>query len=200
MAVAHYVPAAGFRWLLPLYDPLIALFTREQKWRGMILDSLELKPNDVLVDVGSGTGTLAIMAKQHMPRAEVIGIDPDPDALARSHRKAARKAPSVTFVQGFGGDVAKVVGVGRATKAVSSMVFHHMAPEIQVQTIASMRDALAPGGLLRIADFVEGRFEGPSEARLISDLKAAGFKNVRTIARFRLALSNAALIGGEKPR
>ena len=201
MAVAHgYVPAAGLRWLLPFYDPLLALFTRETKWRGMILESLELKPNDVLVDVGCGTGTLALMAKQGTPRAEVIGVDPDPDALARCAAKAARKNTTVSFLQGFGGDVARLVGTGRATKAVSSMVFHHMSPEVQVETIAAMRDALAPGGLIRIADFIEGQFEGPSEARLIGDLKAAGFENVRTIARFRIAFANAALIGGEKPK
>ncbi len=85
MAHAHaYLPAAGSRWLLPFYDPFVALFSREHKWRGAILNSLELKSDDVLVDIGCGTGTLAVMAKQRAPNAKVIGIDPDPDALARS--------------------------------------------------------------------------------------------------------------------
>lgn len=71
MAVAHhdFIPAAGRRWLLPLYDPMIALLTRERRWRGEILKSLDLEPGDIVVDVGCGTGTLAIMAKEQVPQA-----------------------------------------------------------------------------------------------------------------------------------
>lgn len=202
MTVTHndYVPAAGRHWLLPLYDPFIALLTRERRWRGAILKSLDLEPNDIVVDVGCGTGTLAVMAKAHMPQAQVIGIDPDPDALARAQKKAARKGVAVAFHRGFGNEVAKLVGSSRATKAVSSLAFHHMPAEMQAQTIASMRDALAPGGALRIADFVGGHFHGPAEGSLVDDLASAGLENVRTIGRFRVAFADVALVGGERPR
>ena len=202
MAAAHhdYLPAAGRHWLLPLYDPFIALFTRERGWRGEILKSLDLKPDDVLIDVGCGTGTLAVMAKEHMPKAQIIAIDPDPDALARAQKKAARKGVAVAFHRGFGNDVTKLVGSARATKVVSSLAFHHMPSEMQAQTIAAIRDALVPGGALRIADFVGGHFHGPAKGRLVDDLAAAGFENARSIGQFRLTFANVALVGAEKSR
>jgi FkbM family methyltransferase len=203
MSAAHhhdFIPAAGRRWLLPLYDPLLALLTRERAWRGEILRSLDIEPGDIVVDVGCGTGTLAIMAKEQAPQAEVIGADPDPDALARAQKKAARKGVAVGFHRGFGNETAKLVGAARATKVVSSLAFHHMAREMQAETLASMHAALAAGGVLRIADFVGGHFGGPGDGMLVQDLTAAGFENVRTIGQFRLMFGKVTLVGGEKPR
>lgn len=194
-----YVPAAGKHWLLFLYDPLVALTSREGQWRGAILDSLALEAEDTVVDVGCGTGTLAVMAKGRAPNARVIGVDPDPRALARAERKAKRKGMTVDFRQGFGDQVATLIGVGKATKAVSSMVLHHMPRAAQLATITAMRDALAPGGSIRIADFPGGHFNGPAEHSLIDDLAAAGFENARTLGRFRVAFAGAILVGAEKP-
>lgn len=193
-----YVPAAGKRWLLPLYDPFLALLTGERRWRGQIIASLDLQPDDTVVDVGCGTGTLAVMAKQAAPQATFIGIDPDPDALARAERKAARKGVSVSFRRGFGDETARIAGAGRMSKAVSSLALHHMPRAMQLQTIVAMRDALKPGGRLRIADFV-GHFGGAPEGDLVGDIAAAGFENARVLRRFRLAFSDAVLVGAEKP-
>lgn len=195
-----YVPAAGKHWLLFLYDPLVALTSRESQWRGTIIDSLALTREDIVVDVGCGTGTLAVMAKARTPGARVIGIDPDPRALARAAAKAKRKGISVEFKRGFGGETPALVGAGTATKAVSSMVLHHMPRETQLATIAAMRDALKPGGSIRIADFPGGHFNGPEEHSLIGDLSAAGFENARSLGRFRVAFADAILVGAEKPQ
>jgi SAM-dependent methyltransferase len=196
----HFIPAAGQRWLLPFYDPLLKALTRERRWRGDILDALALKAGDVLVDVGAGTGTLAIMAKERVPAAEVIGIDPDPDALARARTKAARKNIRVAFEQGFGGDVAKIVGRGRATKIVSTFAFHHMSEAAQAETIAAMLETLAPGGTLHIADFTGGHFfHEPDSGELIDDLKAAGFVNVCRVGEFHTIFGRVTRASGERP-
>jgi ubiquinone/menaquinone biosynthesis C-methylase UbiE len=194
----EYLPAAGKHWLLPLYDPLLALLTRERTWRGAIVSSLGLKPGDIVADVGCGTGTLAVMAKQAEPRAEFIGIDPDPNALARAARKAKRHGFEIAFRQGFGDETAKIAGAGRLTKVVSSMALHHMPHDEQARTIASMRDALVPGGAIRIADFVDGHF-GSENTALERDLTAAGFENARVLQRFRVAFSDTVLVAAEKP-
>jgi FkbM family methyltransferase len=195
-----YLPAAGKHWLLPLYDPFLALFTRERRWRGQILEALDLRPDDRVVDVGCGTGTLAILAKERVPGAEIVGIDPDPRALARARKKAARKGLAVTFQLGFGDEMAKIVGENWATKAVSSLALHHMKRAAQLATIAAMYAALRPGGAVRIADFVGGgHFNGYAEGGLIADLTAQGFENARSFGRFRAAFADAEIVGAEKP-
>jgi SAM-dependent methyltransferase len=194
-----YLPAAGKHWLLPLYDPLLALLTRERQWRGKIIASLDLKAGDKVVDVGCGTGTLAVMAKQTEPGAEIAGVDPDPNALALARKKATRKGAAVSFHHGFGDETAKLVGAGNTTKAVSSLALHHMPREMHLRTIAAIRDALKPGGAIRIADFVGGHFGGAPEADLVQDLRAAGFENARVLHRFRVVLSDAVLVAAEKP-
>jgi ubiquinone/menaquinone biosynthesis C-methylase UbiE len=204
MAMAHhhhhdFVPAAGRRWLLPLYDPLIALLTNEKHWRGQILQALDLRADDVLVDVGCGTGTLAIMAKQRAPQATVIGVDPDHEALARTRSKASRKGVALVLHQGFGNEVATLIGRSKATKVVSSFAFHHMPVDMQVETLASMRDALASGGTLVIADFVGGHFGGADDGTLEARIKAAGFENVRVLNRFRVAFSDVVVVAGKAP-
>jgi SAM-dependent methyltransferase len=43
-----------------------------------------------VLDLGCGTGTLVAQLKRHHPDLDVVGVDPDPRALARTRRKAKR--------------------------------------------------------------------------------------------------------------
>lgn len=49
-----YTPALGHRALTPLYDAVIALATRENVWRGRLIDAIALKAGERLLDVGCG--------------------------------------------------------------------------------------------------------------------------------------------------
>src|SRR6266849_8894036 len=93
-----YLPAAGHDWSLPLYDPIVKLLGGD-KIRRVLLDQASLQPGQRVLDIGCGTGTLAILSKRLHPDVEVVGIDPDPKALARARRKAAKAAVSIQFDQ-----------------------------------------------------------------------------------------------------
>jgi ubiquinone/menaquinone biosynthesis C-methylase UbiE len=95
-----YIPAAGHDWFLPLYDLMTKLMGADQARRAL-LDQAELWPVHRVLDIGCGTGSLAVLLKRLYPEVDVVGIDPDPKALARARQKAERAAVSLRFDQGF---------------------------------------------------------------------------------------------------
>src|SRR5688572_23444463 len=95
-----FVPAAGQHWLLPLYDPITRLLGAD-KARKALLDQADLRPGQRVLEVGCGTGTLIVSIKQRQPGVDVVGLDPDATALARTKRKAERAGVAVQLDRGF---------------------------------------------------------------------------------------------------
>jgi len=56
-----FVPALGHRFLTPLYDPLLRLHFRERELRSRLVDQMRIEAGHHVLDVGSGTGTLALL-------------------------------------------------------------------------------------------------------------------------------------------
>jgi ubiquinone/menaquinone biosynthesis C-methylase UbiE len=97
----RYLPAAGHDFFLPAYDPLMRVLGF-RRFMDALIDQAELQSGFRVLDVGCGTGTLAIRLLQRFPGIDVTGIDPDPKALALAGRKAARTGMSVRFTRAFG--------------------------------------------------------------------------------------------------
>ncbi len=90
MTAAKFTPALGYAALTPIYDCAIRLLTGEKTWRQKLLVQVAPADGEIGLDVGCGTGTLALIIKQRAPNARMIGVDPDPQVLARAAKKAAR--------------------------------------------------------------------------------------------------------------
>src|SRR4029077_2557745 len=95
-----YIPAASYHWLLPVFD-FVTKLTGADPTRSALLQQAELRPGQQILDIGCGTGSLAILVKQLNSKIEVFGLDPDPKALALARRKARRAGVSLHFDQGF---------------------------------------------------------------------------------------------------
>src|SRR5215831_11616060 len=96
----RFVPAAGLDWLLPLYDPVQLLLGGDAA-RAELVREARLEPGQRVLDLGCGTGSLALALARSAPGAEVVGIDPDPKALARARKKFARAGVTVRLDRGF---------------------------------------------------------------------------------------------------
>jgi ubiquinone/menaquinone biosynthesis C-methylase UbiE len=155
-----YLPAAGHDWLLPLYDPLVRLLGADTARRAL-LDQATVRSGDRVLDIGCGTGTLALLVKRLHPDVNVVGLDPDPKALVRAKRKAERSAVSIRLDQGFSHELP--YPEASFDRVFSTFMFHHLMVEQKEKTLYEVRRILTPGGSLHLLDFTatESRCYGP---------------------------------------
>lgn len=149
---ATFTPALGHRALTPLYDAVIALMTREGRWRNAFVRQISPQSGEVIVDVGCGTGTLVLALKRAAPAARIVGIDPDPEVLQQARAKAARANLDISFAQGFARDLASLIE-RPADKVISSLVFHQTPLAEKRAGLQAMHKSLKDSGEIHIADY-----------------------------------------------
>lgn len=151
-----YVPALGWQQLTPFYDAVVRILTREAAWRQALVEQVAPKPGQTILDVGCGTGSLAILLKRAEPDARIVGLDPDPSILSRAEVKARVAGVVIEWRQAFARDAASGGAIG--DKAVSSLVFHQVPMAEKEAGICAMIAAVRrPGGEVHIADFARQR-------------------------------------------
>lgn len=145
-----YLKAAGSDRLAPFYD-LIARFTmNERRVRRRVIARAALGPGKRLLDIGCGTGTLALMAQRRYPDAEVVGVDGDPVILDIARRKAAREGVALPFDEGM--SYALPYPDASFDAVTSMLMLHHLTHDQQARTLAEVWRVLRPGGRFVIAD------------------------------------------------
>lgn len=150
MSDTSFTPALGRFAPTRFYDPVVAL-TRERLWRQLTVMYVAPRPGDVIVDVGCGTGSLALLLARVQPAATIVGVDPDPEVLAAARRKAAGAA--VRWQEGLGDALVPLLGAASVDTAVSSLVLHQCPVPVKQAILASMSAVLRPGGRLVVADY-----------------------------------------------
>ncbi len=147
----NYVPALGFHWLTPLYDAVVGLTTRERAFKRALIEQACIDPDHRILDVGCGTGTLAIWIKEYQPKTEVIGVDGDPAILAIASRKSNRVGVSVQFDGALSFDLP--YPEAHFDRVVSSLFFHHLSWRDKQRTAQELFRILKPGAELHVADW-----------------------------------------------
>lgn len=144
-----YVYALGSRWLTPLYDPFFAAFMPEKRMRAAVVE--RLASGESVLDLGCGTGSLAVLIKHERPLCRVVGIDGDPRILEIARQKSARRRLAVELRVA---DAAKLPFDAAAFDAVvSSMMFHHLPPETKRSALLECVRVLKLGGRMLLMDF-----------------------------------------------
>jgi ubiquinone/menaquinone biosynthesis C-methylase UbiE len=210
-----YLPAAGRMRLAGLYDPVLAATMRERTFRGRLVSrTLAGKPSRLL-DLGTGTGSLAIALHDADPEIHVTGLDPDPQVLARAAAKAGPDR-DIDWVHGYSEDLPFA---GQSFDAVScSLMFHHLENDTKQLALRQCLRVLEPGGWLQIADWGAARdpvmwtaflsirlLDGftPTQAhaagKLPGMIEAAGFTDVEVYERLRTYWGPLELIAARAP-
>jgi ubiquinone/menaquinone biosynthesis C-methylase UbiE len=143
------------------YDFFVWLMTggREGAMRERILKLARLLPGEAVLDVGCGTGTLAIAAKRQVGAAgKVHGIDASPEMLARAGKKAQAAGVDVAFTEA----PAQALPFPDASfdAVLTSVMLHHLPRPARAQCAAEMRRVLKPGGRVLAVDFAVSQEKG----------------------------------------
>jgi ubiquinone/menaquinone biosynthesis C-methylase UbiE len=180
-----YLPALRFPALTRIYDPVVGLTTRERRFKELLVDQAAPATGQRILDLGCGTGTLAIQVKRRAPGAEVVGLDADPEMLSRAREKAERAGVELTLTEGFSNELPfEDAGFDRV---LSTLFFHHLDPEPKRETAREIARVLRKGGELHVADWGK-----PSDPAM-----AVAFLGIRLLDGFENTADN---VHGDLPR
>jgi ubiquinone/menaquinone biosynthesis C-methylase UbiE len=180
-----------FHWALA-YDLLLWLFwgKKERRYRQNVLQLAAIQPGASVLDIGCGTGTLAIAAKNVVGLAGLVaGIDASPEMIARATRKAARAAAEIDFKLASANSLPFADATFDAV--LTTTVLHCLPRQALGQCFSEMRRVLKPSGRFLAIDFGlshESRHSLMGHMRhhrafdiysVIPDIEQAGFREVR---------------------
>ena len=160
----EYIPALGLRILTPFYDFIQKWIVRDKRYKSRLIEQAQLQAGMHVMDLGCGTGTLAIMAKQAQPNAEVVGLDADPEMLKVALAKKDQEKLDVKFEVGFTN--ALPYPDASFDRVLSSIMIHHLKTPDKEKTAREIYRVLKPGGQLHVIDFgkpstLYGKLLGP---------------------------------------
>jgi ubiquinone/menaquinone biosynthesis C-methylase UbiE len=151
MTDSRYVPAAGRAGLTRFYDAGVRLTMRERLWRPMIVEQVVSNGPKLVLDLGCGTGALAIPIAQRLDTARVVGVDGDAEVLDIARSKPGGEA--VEWIECFADEVP--LEDATVDSVVTSLVLHHLPLTTKLAALTEARRVLRPDGQLVLADWAK---------------------------------------------
>jgi ubiquinone/menaquinone biosynthesis C-methylase UbiE len=136
------------------YDLLVWLmvFGRERRFREKLLEPARLQTGESVLDVGCGTGSLAMVAKRRVgPTGTVAGIDASKEMIARAKRKAEKARLDIAFEIASADSLP--VRDASFDVALCTVTLHHLPRSIRTGAVREMGRVLRPGGRMLLVDF-----------------------------------------------
>jgi demethylmenaquinone methyltransferase/2-methoxy-6-polyprenyl-1,4-benzoquinol methylase/phosphoethanolamine N-methyltransferase len=171
----------------------VMTFGRDRTVREKLIELAAPAPGEKVLDVGCGTGTLAIAIKRQAGAGEVHGIDASPEMVLVAKEKSAKGGSDIDF------RVALIEAIpfpdASFDLVTSSLMLHHLPDNLKAKGFLEIRRVLKPGGRFMAMDFavpshsplghllpIFGHSRGESMVdKLAPMLKDAGFSEVEGI-------------------
>jgi len=147
-----------------------------------VVENLDLRPTDVVADIGAGTGYFAFRIAPHVPEGRVLAVDIQPEMLAIIERRAEEEGvPNVAPIWGAEDTPRLQAGAVDVSLIVDS--YHEFYyPREMAEAIF---EATRPGGRIVLVEYRAEDASVPirplhkmSEAQARRELEAAGFRFV----------------------
>jgi ubiquinone/menaquinone biosynthesis C-methylase UbiE len=210
-----FVPALGVDWLTPLYDT-VAWLMGERALKRRLIAQAAIEPGQAVLDVGSGTGTLLMLAHEAAPGARLSGVDIDPRIIAIARAKLAAAGIPAEIVQGSA--TAPPLPPASFDRVLTTLVLHHLTTAQKGEAFAAIRRLLKPGGELHVADWGKPQnllmeiaalsfryFDGDEttganlRGELPAMMRTAGFVDVREVEHRMTPLGTLAYLRATAP-
>jgi ubiquinone/menaquinone biosynthesis C-methylase UbiE len=162
------------------YDLFVWLFTLggERKFRERMLRLARLQPGESVLDVGCGTGALAILAKKQVGAGGgVYGVDVSPEMIVRAREKAKRAGVDLILAEGAAQDLP--LADAEVDVVLSTLMLHHLPRKVRPDIVRETRRVLKPGGRFLAVDFVKPTSK---RRRFFDHFHRHGFTNIDEIA------------------
>jgi ubiquinone/menaquinone biosynthesis C-methylase UbiE len=181
----------GARWY-DLFSTIIS-FGRDKAIREKLIELAEPAPSEKVLDVGCGTGTLALAIKRQVGTGKVHGIDASPEMVQFAKEKSAKDGSDIDF------RVALIEAIpfpdASFDLVTSSLMLHHLPDDVKAKGFLEIRRVLKPGSRFMAMDFaapshsplshllsIFGHSHGESVVgTLVPMLGEAGFSDVEDI-------------------
>ncbi|HNB54383.1 MAG TPA: methyltransferase domain-containing protein [Anaerolineales bacterium] len=147
-----HTDGATISWAF-LYDIIVSLLFggQEKQYREAIIRLANIQPGEKVLDVGCGTGKMALAAQKKAPTAKIYGRDASPEMIARAQQGAAKAKANVDFRLGL---VEAIDFPDNSLDLVlSNFMVHHLPDSLKVKAFAEIYRVLKPGGRLQITEF-----------------------------------------------
>ncbi|MGH2837316.1 MAG: methyltransferase domain-containing protein [Thermoleophilaceae bacterium] len=122
-------------WDAATYD---RVSTPQVEWAGPVLDRLELRGDETVLDAGCGSGRVTEMLIERLPRGRVIAVDSSPAMVAKARAAIGDRAH--VLLQ----DLAELRSPEQVDAVFSNAVFHWVLDHKRL--FKRLFEALRPGG------------------------------------------------------
>ncbi len=130
----------------------VVTFGRQRAFRRRMLSFAKLAPGEAVLDVGCGTGSIALLASQQVgPTGRVDGIDPFNEMITRARSKAARAGLAIGFASAIAQHLPYETGSFDAV--VSTLMMHHLPKRGREAFVIEAARVLKPGGRMLVVDW-----------------------------------------------